>query len=173
MGMHVVDAIVKNQSFEDMEPVTAGITFEGQGPRILVVDDSPTIRAVLRYTLKGVGLSNFAEAKDGRSAWTMLVESLSSDTPISLVLCDQNMPEMTGKELLTKVRAHGKLSDLPFILVTSQNDKNSVTEAIYQGVTDYITKPISAKSMVQKIVRILQNRVKLEVDARLNKIING
>ncbi len=173
IGMNLIDALVKDKSTQELAQPEVGVVFEGQGPRILIVDDSPTIRAVVRYNLRTIGLSNFVEARDGMAGWGMLIDSLTNGLPISLVLCDQNMPQMTGKELLLKVRAHSKLKEMPFILVTSQNEKKDVTQAIYNGVTDYITKPISARALLQKATHAIQSQLGMEMDARLAKLVKN
>jgi two-component system chemotaxis response regulator CheY len=132
----------------------SGTLIEGEGPKILIVDDSPTIRALVRYHMRALGLSNFSEAKNGMSAWQMIVSALNDGVPYSLVISDQNMPEMLGLELLQKIRAHEKLKSLPFILVTTMSDRASVVKAIQVGINDFITKPMSAQVLAEKVKAI-------------------
>ena len=119
------------------------------------MDDSPVIRSVMCLNLRAIGLSNFQEAKDGASAWEMLGEAHELNVPFQLILCDQNMPKMQGRDLLKKVRSEEKFKNTPFILVTSVADKQSVMDAINEGVTDYITKPVTAKRLADKVIALL------------------
>ena len=125
--------------------------FSGSSPRILIVDDSPTIRAVMRHCLRSIGLTNFEEAKNGLEAWKALVDNFSKSQAFDLVISDQNMPEMKGTELLEKVRNHPTLKTLPFILATVEAEASQVLDAVKKGVTDYITKPVSVLSLSTKI----------------------
>ncbi len=81
------------------------------------------------------------EAVNGRKAQQML-DTQSFD----LILCDWEMPEMSGLELLTWFRQQAKFKSTPFIMVTSRGDKDNVVQAIQAGVTDYIANPLPKSS---------------------------
>ena len=74
---------------------------------------------------------------------------------VDLILCDWEMPEMSGLELLTWCRAQENLKTTPFIMVTSRGDKENVVQAIQAGVSDYIGKPFSNDQLVAKIKKAL------------------
>ncbi len=105
----------------------------------LVVDDAPFIRDLMKKGLRDnfPGL-HIEEAVNGRKA-----QQLLSRQNVDLILCDWEMPEMSGLELLTWCRAQENLKTTPFIMVTSRGDKENVVQAIQAGVSDYIGKPFS------------------------------
>jgi DNA-binding response OmpR family regulator len=119
---------------------------------VLVVDDAPFIRDLVKKALR----SNFPgllieEANNGRKAQQVL-----SRTAFDLVLCDWEMPELSGLELLKWFRAQPDASKIPFIMVTSRGDKENVVEAIQAGVSDYIGKPFSNEQLIAKVRKALQ-----------------
>lgn len=119
--------------------------------RILVADDMPTIRDLVKGQLKNMGFKNIIEAGDGEQAMNILVSNQSTGTPIQLVISDWNMPKMTGLEFLKQVRASSDWSNLPFVLLTSESERDQVTEAILAGVSQYLVKPFAAKSFEEKL----------------------
>ncbi len=121
--------------------------------RILVVDDFPTMRKIVRGVLKQLGYTNIEEAEDGAQAIEMLAKS-----PFDFVVSDWNMPNMTGLELLKAVRANPKTKHLPFLMVTAEADKEKIVEAVKAGVSSYVVKPFNAGTLKEKIDRIFQPR---------------
>lgn len=118
--------------------------------RILIIDDMPSIRDLVRKTLRAMGYKNIQEAGDGEEGLKIL-ESHLARAPIQLVISDWNMPNMSGLELLKKVRAVKDWTHLPFILLTSESERDQVTEAVLAGVSQYIVKPFSAKVFEDKL----------------------
>lgn len=120
--------------------------------RILIVDDMPSVRELVRNTLKAMGYKYIQEAKDGEDGLNVL---LSSDKVpgknVQLVISDWMMPKMKGLELLKHVRATKEWADLPFILLTSEAERDQVTEAVLAGVSQYIVKPFSHKIFEDKL----------------------
>ncbi|MBO84897.1 MAG: DNA-binding response regulator [Deltaproteobacteria bacterium] len=112
--------------------------------RILIVDDEPSIRTVLRAHLKRAGYHPLL-AQDGQAACDIL-----STDPVDLVVSDLKMPRMNGMELLSHCRSNHP--GLPFILITAHGTVDSAVEAIKQGAHDYITKPFDS-SELQAIIR--------------------
>ena len=121
---------------------------------ILVVDDFPTMRKIVKQVLKQIGYANIREAEDGLNA----LEILKTDTSIQFVVSDWNMPNMTGIELLKTVRSDPKLKHLPFLMVTAEADKENIVEAVKSGVSNYIVKPFNAATMKEKLEKIFANR---------------
>ena len=117
---------------------------------VLVVDDFASIRRMVKSALEQIGFIKIFEAKDGSDALKMLKEK-----EIGLVLCDWNMPEMNGIDLLKAIKSDESLKDVPFILVTSEGHKNNVVEAVQAGVSNYIIKPFSAETLQEKIKKVL------------------
>ena len=117
---------------------------------ILIVDDMMTMRKIVRKALTELGFKNVTEADNGLSAWDRLQAGLTS-TPIQLIISDWNMPGMNGVELLAKVRKHAQLSNLTFVLLTAESDKEQVKQAATLGVSGYIVKPFSAPELGQKL----------------------
>ncbi|MFJ3483937.1 response regulator [Pseudomonas sp. NPDC090202] len=125
---------------------------------VLVVDDASFIRDLvkkgLRNTFPGIHLE---DAVNGRKAQVLLTRE-----PFDLVLCDWEMPEMSGLELLTWCRQQESLKTMPFIMVTSRGDKENVIQAIQAGVSDYIGKPFTNEQLLTKVKKALHKVGKLE-----------
>ena len=125
---------------------------------VLVVDDAPFIRDLvkkgLRNAFPGVTLE---DAVNGRKAQVLLSKEV-----FDLVLCDWEMPEMSGLELLTWCRQQESLKTMPFIMVTSRGDKENVIQAIHAGVSDFIGKPFTNEQLLTKVKKALHKVGKLE-----------
>lgn len=117
---------------------------------ILIVDDFPTMRKIVKSVLKQLGYQNISEAEDGQLA----LNFLKVNPQIEFIVSDWNMPNMTGIELLKMVRADPKLKHLPFLMVTAEADKDNIVEAVKSGVNNYIVKPFNAATMKEKIDKI-------------------
>lgn len=119
--------------------------------RILVIDDMPSIRDLVKSQLKAMGYKNIHEAADGEEGLKILVQHNTSGQPIQLVISDWNMPKMKGLELLKQVRSVSEWQNLPFVLLTSESEREQVTEAVLAGVSQYIVKPFAAKVFEEKL----------------------
>lgn len=119
--------------------------------KILVVDDFSTMRRIVKNLLKQLGFENLEEAEDGMQAYTKLKNS-----GYDFVVSDWNMPNMSGLELLKKIREDPKLKDLPFLMVTAEAEKHKVIEAIQAGVNNYIVKPFTGEILKEKIEKIFE-----------------
>ena len=119
---------------------------------ILIVDDFPTMRKIVKTVLKQLGYSNITEAEDGAEGLSILKQN----SAIQFVVSDWNMPNMTGIELLKEVRKNPKLKHLPFLMVTAEADKENIVEAVKSGVSNYIVKPFNAATMKEKIEKIFK-----------------
>ncbi|WP_371231806.1 response regulator [Pseudomonas sp. QE6] len=125
---------------------------------VLVVDDAPFIRDLVKKGLRDhfPGLQ-IEEAVNGRKAQQFLARQ-----SVDLILCDWEMPELSGIELLTWCREQDSLKTTPFIMVTSRGDKDNVVQAIQAGVSDFIGKPFSNDQLVSKVKKALSRAGKLE-----------
>lgn len=119
--------------------------------RILVIDDMLSIRDLVKNTLKAMGYKNIQEAGDGEEGLKILLQCNNPGSKIQLVISDWNMPKMKGLELLKHVRATQEWINLPFVLLTSESERDQVTEAVLAGVSQYIVKPFSAKIFEDKL----------------------
>ncbi|RLC23759.1 MAG: response regulator [Deltaproteobacteria bacterium] len=117
--------------------------------KVLVVDDFATMRRILRNILKQIGFTNINEADDGKSALKMLKKER-----FDLVMCDWNMPEMPGIELLKAIRSDEELKDLPFVMVTAEAQKENILEAVKAGVSNYVVKPFTAETIGEKLEKV-------------------
>ncbi len=119
--------------------------------KILVVDDFSTMRRIVKNLLKQIGYENIEEAEDGEQAYAKL-----KNEKYQFVVSDWNMPNMTGIELIKKVRSDPELKDLPFLMVTAEAEKEKVVEAIKSGVNNYIIKPFTAEILKEKMEKIFE-----------------
>lgn len=118
---------------------------------ILIVDDMPSIRYLVKSALRTLAYDRIYEASDGEVGYKILMESYRSDSPIQVIISDWNMPKMNGLEFLKKVRSKKELEQLPFILLTSESEREQVAEAVLAGASQYIIKPFSAKVFEDKL----------------------
>jgi DNA-binding response OmpR family regulator len=125
---------------------------------VLVVDDATFIRDLVKKGLRdhfpGVQI---VEAINGRKAQQLLIRQ-----SVDLILCDWEMPELSGLELLSWCREQDNLKTVPFIMVTSRGDKDNVIQAIQAGVSDFIGKPFSNEQLVTKVKKALSRAGKLQ-----------
>lgn len=117
--------------------------------RVLVVDDFSTMRRIIKNILRQLGFNNIVEADDGTTAWDVLKKD-----KIEFVISDWNMPQMTGIDLLRKVRASEEFADMPFLMVTAEAQQENIIEAAQAKVSNYIVKPFTAETLKQKIDKI-------------------
>lgn len=118
--------------------------------RFLVVDDSSTMRRILRNSLKAVGFDDTLEAENGESA----LARLQTDK-VDFVITDWNMPVMNGIELVAAMRNNAALKATPVLMVTTMAEKENILQAMQAGVTNYVVKPFDAATLKKKIDQIL------------------
>ena len=125
---------------------------------VLVVDDASFIRDLVKKCLRNYfpGIK-IEDAVNGRKAQAILARE-----PFDLVLCDWEMPEMSGLELLSWCRQQENLKGLPFVMVTSRGDKDNVVQAIQAGVSGYVSKPFTNEQLLTKVKQALQKAGKLD-----------
>jgi two-component system, chemotaxis family, chemotaxis protein CheY len=113
--------------------------------RVLVIDDSRAIRAVLRRMLVEMGFE-VAEAGNGREALAVL----AGDRP-DLCLVDWNMPEMDGLSFVQAVRADAAFAEMPLLMVTTESEMERVIEALTAGANEYLMKPFTKDALEAKL----------------------
>lgn len=121
--------------------------------KVLIVDDFPTMRRIIKTLLKQNGYSNFIEAEDGEKAYRLL----QTHPDVEFIVSDWNMPNMTGLEFLKTVRADPKFKALPFLMVTAEAEKENIIEAVKSGVSNYIVKPFTGATLKEKMAKVFQS----------------
>jgi len=128
--------------------------------RVLVVDDSATMRKIIVKGLRdaGFGACEVTEAADGASALGAL-----RGAEYDLVLCDINMPGMDGLSLVRSAREDVTIwPELPIVMITTEGGLEKVEEALASGATDYLRKPFSSEQLQAKIASMLADRTRTE-----------
>ena len=117
--------------------------------RILIVDDSTTMRRIIGNVVQqlGVAKEDFDEAEDGVVAWNLCQTKGNYD----VILTDWNMPNMNGLELVKKIRGGGAHQKTPIVMITTEGGKGEVITALKAGVNNYIVKPFSAEILKEKL----------------------
>ena len=116
--------------------------------KVLLVDDSMTIRRILKGLLGPLGVTDILEAGNGVQA----LKTLTETGGIDYVLLDWNMPEMDGLSVLKAIRANEAWRGVKVIMCTSESDKSRVIEAIKAGANNYIVKPFTPEIIKEKMV---------------------
>jgi len=136
--------------------------------KALVVDDASFVRDLVKRTLRQrFPVIETTDAQNGRRA-----QSLMSRTTFDLILCDWEMPEMSGLELLQWMRQQPQYEKVPFIMITSRGDKDHVVEAVREGVSEYLGKPFSPDGLSKKIIKVMGRKLKDVMD-RSGKSMEG
>jgi two-component system chemotaxis response regulator CheY len=120
------------------------------GKQILIVDDSPTMRQMVSFTLTGAGFE-VVEAGDGQEA----VGKLDGGAKPNLVITDLNMPRMDGISLIKAVRAMPAFKLTPVLMLTTESDESKKKEGQAAGATGWIVKPFNPEQMLKVIAKVL------------------
>ncbi|MFZ2089495.1 MAG: response regulator [Desulfobaccales bacterium] len=121
--------------------------------KVLVVDDFATMRKIVRNILKQIGFDDITEAEDGTGA----LRTIKNET-IGLVVTDWNMPNMSGLELLKKIRQNPETAQIPVLMVTAEGLKENIMDAVKAGVNNYVVKPFTAEVLQEKIETIFRKQ---------------
>jgi two-component system chemotaxis response regulator CheY len=114
--------------------------------RILLADDSGTMRTIIRRSLEALGVTDIVEAADGNQATQLFAAG-----GIDVVITDWNMPGKTGIEVVRTIRQTDKTT--PIVMITTEAEKTRVLEAIQAGVNDYLVKPFTTDNLREKLGR--------------------
>ena len=120
--------------------------------RILVVDDSPTIRRMMIASLRGLSDVEIDEASSGLEA----VERLALG-PVNMLFLDLNMTDLHGIEVIEFVRRHKAYAGIPICVVTTRGDEASRTRALSAGANEYLTKPFTPQQLAEQANRLMQD----------------
>ena len=122
-----------------------------KGLKILVVDDFPTMRRIIRNLLKELGFENVDEAEDGAMALDKL-----RNGGFQFVVSDWNMPNLDGLEMLKQIRQDPNLKDMPVLMVTAEAKKENIVSAAQAGANGYVVKPFTAATLEEKLSKIFE-----------------
>jgi two-component system, chemotaxis family, chemotaxis protein CheY len=117
--------------------------------RVLIVDDSATIRQQVRMALSQAGF-DVIEAVDGEDG----VTKIRADAGIAAVICDVNMPKKTGLELIEEIKAGGANSGVPIVMLTTEGQPALVQRAKQAGAKGWIVKPFKANLLVAAMQKL-------------------
>ncbi|OXR49711.1 MULTISPECIES: chemotaxis response regulator CheY [unclassified Pusillimonas] len=119
--------------------------------KILVVDDFPTMRRIIKNLLKDLGFDNVDEAEDGQ----MGLDKIRNGN-FDLIVSDWNMPNMDGLTMLQHIRADAALASLPVLMVTAEAKKENIVAAAKAGASGYVVKPFTAAVLEEKLNKIFE-----------------
>jgi len=120
--------------------------------KIMIVDDSRSIRAFISAHLIEGGYKNVDETSDGEQAWLKLI---AANPPFDLVITDLLMPNLSGMGLLQKIRANSKTKSLAVIMSTTERNKDEIVKSLQLGVTAYLIKPYEPAALIAAVQKAL------------------
>jgi len=115
--------------------------------KVLLVDDSSTMRRIQTNQLNALGVTTIVEAENGQDG----LDKLAANMPVDVVLLDWNMPVKNGFEFLTEARANTAYAGVKIIMCTSESEKSRVLEALKAGANNYMVKPFTPESLKEKL----------------------
>jgi two-component system chemotaxis response regulator CheY len=117
--------------------------------KILIVDNSITMRRIISNILKTAGYEDIVQAGDGN-------EALKNLKDVELILTDWNMPGMDGLTFVKEIRSRSEFAKVPILMITTESTKDAVMEALKAGVNDYIVKPFTKSTLMGKLNSVLK-----------------
>lgn len=123
----------------------------GAPKTVLIVDDSATFRTMVSFALKKIAnFENELQASDGLEALDALAKN-----HVDLVICDVNMPNMNGLELLKSVKTDDRLKGIPFIMLTTEGKEDDRDRAVRLGANGYLSKPFKPMALKAEIDKLV------------------
>lgn len=117
---------------------------------IITVDDSSTMRRIIKNTLQKLGFDTVLEAGNGVEALEVM-----SKNNIDMIVTDWNMPEMDGLTFVKTVRQKDEYKDLPILMITTEAAKEDILTALRSGVNNYVVKPFTPETLQEKVFKLL------------------
>src|SRR5687768_2567562 len=124
--------------------------------RILIVDDNPVDREIIKSHLDSIGFRNIQMARNGNEGIFKIENSSKVRKPFHIVITDWKMPEKDGLSMLKILNASSNYKDMRVIMMTTVSDKNQVKEALREGVDAFILKPIDTDVLEDKILNLTE-----------------
>jgi len=124
---------------------------------VIIVEDIAPMRTIIRTVLKSMKIEDIIEASNGADALRILQKLFNEKhgKKVDLIICDWNMPKMTGIELLTAIRRDKNFSKLPFLMLTAQANAEHLQQAVTAGASDYVVKPFQSKILEEKVRKLI------------------
>jgi two-component system chemotaxis response regulator CheY len=125
--------------------------------KVLIVDDSPTMRRILKSALRCVlpGLTEVLHAANGWQGLDALVSSAAANQPLSLILCDLHMPQMDGLDFLRHKQRRNLAPNVPLLLITADPGNPRLLQAMAEGAQGFLTKPFTMQQVQERVVSVL------------------
>ncbi|MGA1861746.1 response regulator [Deferribacter thermophilus] len=117
---------------------------------IITVDDSSTMRRIIKNTLMKIGFNNILEASNGVEALDVIAKN-----KVDLIITDWNMPEMDGLTFVKSIRSNPEFNEIPILMVTTEAAKEDILMALKSGVNNYIVKPFTPDTLKEKVFKLL------------------
>ena len=118
--------------------------------KVMIVDDSRSMRRLIKMALKHVGEVDVVEAENGVEA----IQKFQEGFP-DLILLDWNMPKMTGLDFLRRIKSHDQLKDIPVLMVTSEGRSAEIKKALSAGAASYLVKPFRPPDLAERISSVI------------------
>ncbi len=125
--------------------------------RVLVVDDNPSDRLLIKTILIKLGIKNLQEAENVKSAAFKLQTAFDVAKPFDLVILDWNMPGKSGFEFLKEIRGQKDTNKTPVIMVTSVTEADKIRDSLRMGVDDFVIKPVQIALLADKVNKLLMS----------------
>ena len=122
----------------------------GYEQSIITVDDSSTMRRIIKNTLQKLGFETILEAGNGVEALEVM-----SKNKVDMIVTDWNMPEMDGLTFVKAVRAKDEYKDLPILMMTTEAAKEDILTALRSGVNNYVVEPFTPETLQEKVFKLL------------------
>jgi len=151
----------KTESRSGAPPTASGMTIQQTPPKVMIVDDSVTVRSLLSMTFEKAGYE-VEQARDGKDAW----EQLQSGTTCDLAFLDIEMPKMDGLELLGRIQSDDNLKQIPVAMLTSRGAQKMQQRAAERGASAYFTKPYVEQELLDAAQALRSGQVLLENSTR-------
>ncbi len=135
------------------------VGFQLGDARILIVDDNPSDRLLIKTILINHGIKNIQEAENVKAGAFKLKNAIGLGAKFDLVILDWNMPGKSGFEFLKEIRAEKATSDTAVIMVTSVTEAEKIRNSLGLGVVDYILKPLKHELLAEKVKKFLSRKV--------------
>jgi two-component system chemotaxis response regulator CheY len=117
---------------------------------IITVDDSSTMRRIIKNTLTKLGFTNVLEAANGVEGLDVLAKN-----EVDMIITDWNMPEMDGLTFVKTLRSKEEYKDTPILMVTTEAAKEDILTALRSGVNNYVVKPFTPDTLQEKVNKLL------------------
>lgn len=117
---------------------------------IITVDDSSTMRRIIKNTLQKLGFESILEAGNGVEALDVM-----SKNKVDMIVTDWNMPEMDGLTFVKTVRQKDEYKELPILMITTEAAKEDILTALRSGVNNYVVKPFTPDTLQEKVFKLL------------------